>query len=185
MPTCSASAPAVFHSWQRYSTATSRCRCGPIRPPARWCRSTRGTHRSCSIMSDLVALALGGYAPWLLAYGCFVVFLAAIVRGFSGFGFSLLAITSLSLLMPPAAAIPSIFMLEIAASIHLLPSVWKEVHWRSLIWLLVGCVIATPLGVWALASVPPAPMKIALSIFVIVAGLAFAVGYRLKHMPGP
>lgn len=135
-------------------------------------------------MSDLVALALGGYAPWLLAYGCFVVFLAAIVRGFSGFGFSLLAITSLSLLMPPAAAIPSIFMLEIAASIHLLPSVWKEVHWRSLIWLLVGCVIATPLGVWALASVPPAPMKIALSIFVIVAGLAFAVGYRLKHMPG-
>jgi uncharacterized membrane protein YfcA len=135
-------------------------------------------------LPDALAFALGGHAPWILAYGCLVVFLAAIVRGFSGFGFSLLAITALSLLMPPAAAIPSIFMLEIAASLHLLPGVWKDVHWRSLTWLLVGCLIATPLGVWALASVPAPPMKIALSVFVIVAGLAFARGFRLQRMPG-
>ncbi|MDZ4736295.1 MAG: sulfite exporter TauE/SafE family protein [Rhodospirillaceae bacterium] len=129
-------------------------------------------------------LALGGHTPWLLAYGCLVVFLAAIVRGFSGFGFSMLAITAISLLMPPAAIIPAIFMLEIAASLHLLPAVWKQVHWRSLIWLIVGCAIATPLGVLALASVPAAPMKIALAVFVIVAAIAFVRGWQLVTMPG-
>ena len=134
-------------------------------------------------MSDYLALALGDHEPWLIVYGCIVVFVCAIVRGFSGFGFSLLAITAISLLMPPSAVIPSIFMLEVAASLHLLPGVWKDVHWRSLIWLIVGCLIATPLGVWALASVPEAPMKIAMAVFVLVAAFAFFRGFRLKTMP--
>ena len=59
-----------------------------------------------------------------------LIFLAAIVRGYSGFGFSLLAITSLSLIHPLTLVIPAVFMMEIAASIHMLPSVWREVHWR-------------------------------------------------------
>ena len=69
-----------------------------------------------------------------------LVFLAAIVRGYSGFGFSLLAITSLSLIFPPAQVIPAIFMLEIAASLHMLPAIWRDVHWRSLSILLMGTV---------------------------------------------
>jgi uncharacterized protein len=83
--------------------------------------------------------------PILLASG--LVFLAAIVRGYSGFGFSLLAITSLSLVFAPAQVIPAIFMLEIAASLHMLPSIWRDVHWRSLGFLLTGTIIGTPVGV--------------------------------------
>ena len=44
------------------------------------------------------------------------IFLAAIVRGFSGFGFSLLSITAIALILPVAQIVPSIFLLEIAAS---------------------------------------------------------------------
>ena len=68
----------------------------------------------------------------LLAADITIVFLAAIVRGYSGFGFSLLAVTALSLLYAPAIVIPSVFLLEIAASIHLLPGLWRDIHWRSL-----------------------------------------------------
>ena len=68
-----------------------------------------------------------------LAYAITCIFLAAIVRGFSGFGFSLLAISALSLVYAPAEIVPSIFMLELAASLNLLPSIWKDVHWRSLL----------------------------------------------------
>src|SRR6185312_16834223 len=66
--------------------------------------------------------------PWVTAYSIACVFGAAIVRGYSGFGFSLLAITALSLALPPAEIVPSIFMLEIAASLHLLPSIWRDIH---------------------------------------------------------
>jgi uncharacterized protein len=123
---------------------------------------------------------------WLpLIFACVCIFGAAIVRGFSGFGFSLLSITALSLVYAPAQIIPSIFMLEVAASLHLLPSIWKDIHWRSLLPLTLGCLIATPLGVWALANVPARPMQIALALFVLAASFALWRGYALKSMPGP
>jgi uncharacterized protein len=122
---------------------------------------------------------------WELAYVITCIFLAAIVRGFSGFGFSLLSITSLSIVLPPAQVVPSIFMLEVAASIRLLPEVWKDIHWRSLAPLLLGCLVATPFGVWLLAHVPAPPMQIALGIFVFTASVLLWLGLALKSMPGP
>ena len=120
-----------------------------------------------------------------LTFAIFVIFLAAIVRGFSGFGFSLLSITALSLVYAPAEIVPSIFMLELAASLNLLPSIWKDIHWRSLGPLTLGCLVATPIGVWFLAHIAPAPMQIALSVFVLAATALLWRGYALKSMPGP
>jgi uncharacterized membrane protein YfcA len=119
-----------------------------------------------------------------LAYAILCVFGAAIVRGYSGFGFSLLAVTSLSLVLPPAQFIPSIFMMEIAASIYMLPGVWKEIHWKAILWLAIGCLIGTPFGVYALAHFPPAPMILALAVFVTAAAIALLRGFALKQMPG-
>jgi uncharacterized protein len=120
----------------------------------------------------------------ILAFACFIIFVAAIVRGYSGFGFSLLSITALSLLFPPAEIVPSIFMLELAASLNLLPSIWKDIHWKSLAPLTLGCLIATPIGVWFLANIPEAPMQMALAIFVLVAVVLLWRGFALKSMPG-
>jgi cytochrome d ubiquinol oxidase subunit I len=52
----------------------------------------------------------------LLAYGMACVFGAAVVRGYSGFGFSLLAVTSLSLFLEPRDVVPAIFMNLIVGS---------------------------------------------------------------------
>jgi uncharacterized membrane protein YfcA len=111
------------------------------------------------------------------------VFAAAFVRGYSGFGFSLLAITSMSLLLPPAEIIPPIFMMEVLASLSLLPGIWKDIHWRALGLLLAGCAIATPIGVWLLVAIPAAPMKIALAIVVLVAVALLSRGYARQTMP--
>lgn len=113
-----------------------------------------------------------------------LVFLAAIVRGYSGFGFSLLAVTSLSLIYSPAEIVPSIFLMEVAASLHLLPGIWNDIHWRSILLLLVGCAIGTPFGVWALANVPAAPMQIALGLFVLLSTALLWSGYKMTRMPG-
>lgn len=119
-----------------------------------------------------------------LAAAIAIVFLAAIVRGYSGFGFSLLAITALSLLYAPATIIPSIFLLEIAASIHLLPGLWRDIHWRSLIPLVIGTGIGTPIGLTFLTTIPAAPMQIALGLCVLLVTCLLWVGFALKTMPG-
>ncbi|MDF2765475.1 MAG: hypothetical protein K0S81_2469 [Rhodospirillales bacterium] len=118
-----------------------------------------------------------------IAYGLVCILGAAFVRGYSGFGFSLLAVTALSLRLAPAEIVPSIFMMEIAASVHLLPSIWREVHWRAIGMLLIGYTIAVPLGVWLLASMPQAPMKIALGLAVLVSTLLLMRGFALRRMP--
>lgn len=122
---------------------------------------------------------------WPVAlYAMACVFGAAIVRGYSGFGFSLLAITSLSLALPLAETIPPVFMMEVAASLSLLPGIWRDIHWKALGLLWFGCLVGTPVGVWLLASVPAAPMKIGLAGAVLAAvGLLWS-GYVRKSMPG-
>jgi uncharacterized protein len=113
-----------------------------------------------------------------------IVFGAALVRGFSGFGFSLLAISGLSLIYPLQDVIAPIFMMEVAASLNLLPAIWRDIHWRSLMPLTLGCLIATPIGVYLLANVPAQPMQLALSVFVLVATVLLWKGFALKSMPG-
>ena len=124
-------------------------------------------------------------SPAIIGYSLICIFLAAIVRGYSGFGFSLLVITALSLVLPPAEIVPSIFMLEVAASLHLLPGIWRDVHWKSLAPLTLGCLLATPIGVYFHANVPAPPMQVALALFVLTATLLLWRGFALKTMPGP
>jgi uncharacterized membrane protein YfcA len=124
-------------------------------------------------------------AGWpILAATSALIFLAAVVRGFSGFGFSLLAITAISLFMPAREIVPSIFLLEVAASLNMIPSIWREIDWRGLAFLLIGYVIALPFGVYALANVPAPPMQLALGLFVIVTAVMMLRGFRLEQTPG-
>jgi uncharacterized protein len=91
----------------------------------------------------------------------------------------------MSLVLPPAAIIPSIFMMEIAASLSLLPSIWENIHWRALCLLWLGCLIGTPLGVQFLAALPEAPMKVALGVAVLGAAALLWSGYSRTSMPTP
>jgi len=120
-----------------------------------------------------------------LLYAVLCVFGAAVVRGYGGFGFALLAVTSLSLLLPPAQIVPSILLMDVVASLHLLPTVWRDIHWRSLRWLTLGCLTGTPFGVYALAHLPAVPMTLGLAVFVMTAALFLARGHALKSLPGP
>jgi uncharacterized membrane protein YfcA len=120
---------------------------------------------------------------WVAAYSIACVFGASIVRGYAGFGFSLFAITSLSLVLPLADILPPVFMMEVAASLSLLPSIRKDIQWRALAVLWFGCLVGTPIGVKFLASVPAAPMKLALALAVLVAVGLLWNGYVRKSFP--
>lgn len=115
---------------------------------------------------------------------CTLVLVAGIIRGYSGFGFSIIAVTGLSMALPPAEIVPVILLLEIAASTWLLPRVWHDIHWRSLSWLSVGVLIGTPGGVYLLSSIPPEPMRVAISLAVLGLALMLRLGISLKKMPG-
>lgn len=112
------------------------------------------------------------------------VFVAGIIRGYSGFGFAMVAVTSMSLVIPPVRVVPLVLILEVFASMSLVPQVWKDIDWYSLRWLLGGSIIATPFGAYLLANIPAEPMRISISLLVLVAAFLLIRGWAWKQMPG-
>jgi uncharacterized membrane protein YfcA len=125
-----------------------------------------------------------GLDPVSLIVTVVSVFVAGIIRGYSGFGFAMVAVTSMSLVLPPVIAVPTVLILEVLASIRLVPQVWNDIDWYSLRWLLIGSLLATPFGVYLLANIPEAPMRISISLLVLAAAFLLMRGWAWKQMPG-
>ena len=107
-----------------------------------------------------------GLSPQISIYAILCIFVAAVIRGYSGFGFSALTVSSLSFVLPPIEIIPLVFLLEIAASINMLPMVWKEVDWKILKWLILGNVVGTPFGIFLLVNINQEIIRFTISILV-------------------
>ena len=124
-----------------------------------------------------------GLSPAATAYAVVCMLVAGFVRGFAGFGMSALMVLSLGLVLPPKAVVPSAFMLEVLASLRMLPAVRRDVQWRIAGLLLAGGAVGIPLGIHALAMVPDRPMRIVLSVFVLCVVVVLWTGFRLKTTP--
>jgi uncharacterized membrane protein YfcA len=121
------------------------------------------------------------WGPWLYL-GC-VVFVAGIVRGLTGFGFSALCFFALAPVLSPLAIVPLMFALESAASLHLLRRVWGDVPRRWLAFLLVGSAIGIPVGVWLLSYWSADQVRSITGVVVLVACLLLLSGVQLFRKP--
>ena len=120
----------------------------------------------------------------MLLYSFSAILIAAVIRGYSGFGFSALTVTSLSLILPPAEVVPTAFLLEIAASMFMLPMVWRSIDWQKLNWLVLGILAGTPAGLLFLAEVPQDPVRFAISGLVLVACFLLWKNVRIRSEGG-
>lgn len=75
------------------------------------------------------------------------VFIAGLVRGFSGFGMTALIVASLSLFLPPKELIAVAYFLELAASVLLVRGGWVIADRKIAITLLFGNWLGYPFGV--------------------------------------
>ena len=125
-----------------------------------------------------------GLSPGMLFYAFLAILIAAVIRGYSGFGFSALTVTSLSLILPPAEVVPTAFLLEIAASMFMLPMVWRSIDWQKLNWLVLGIFAGTPAGLLFLAEVPQDPVRFTISGLVLVACFLLWKNVRIRSEGG-
>jgi uncharacterized membrane protein YfcA len=122
--------------------------------------------------------------PVEYAFFALVILVAGYVRGYGGFGFSMITVAGLTLLFPPAAVVPAVLLLEIVASTYLIIGVWREVDWRALMWLTAGVIAGTPLGVWLLGVLPEHLLKISIAVVVAILAGLLRSGFRPRHSPG-
>jgi len=83
-----------------------------------------------------------------------IIALASFVMGLAGFGIGLVALAFLPFVMSPVTAIVLTTLYALVFSAVIVAPLWREIEPVRLGQLLVGTVIGTPLGVWALAVLP-------------------------------
>jgi uncharacterized membrane protein YfcA len=130
-----------------------------------------------------------GFHPVTLSWIGLATLAAFIVRGLSGFGSALIGIGALTIVLPPAQVVPAFFGLELLTTVNLLPSVWRQIDWRSLRWVIAGCALTTPIGLTALAHLNPNPMRLVVSACLATIALLMLSGvaqrFTPRSTPGP
>lgn len=101
---------------------------------------------------------------------CGVIFLAGIVRGFSGFGLSALTMAAAALIVPPVQLIPALWFVELTASLLLMRGGFRDGDMKIALPLFVGGTAGWPLGLWLTTSVDVETSR--LVALLLVAALA-------------
>ncbi len=112
--------------------------------------------------------------------------IAGLCRGFAGFGLSALIVTSMTLVLLPKEVVPIALLLEMLSSLVMARMTWSAIQWSLLRWLFAGAAIGVPVGVLMLKAIPADPLRIVISIAVLIAsGLLFFGRHFMLKESGP
>lgn len=111
-------------------------------------------------------------------------FVAGVVRGFSGFGLSAVLVASGSFFVAPKALIPSAQVLEVIASVWMIPGVWRDVNWKWLTPMAFGYAVSVPVGVLALAYAPRDAIRVGGCLVLLFASICLLLNARPRLPDG-
>ena len=111
-----------------------------------------------------------------------IVFVASIIRGFNGFGFSATCISGFSFILPPIEIVPMILMLEVIISIFMFPYVWKKINWKFVFQLLIGIIIGSPLGLYLLKYLSPTVTHLSICLIIIFFSILLMKGFTSQKI---
>jgi uncharacterized protein len=113
------------------------------------------------------------------------VLLAAITQQVSGFGYALLAVPLLSILVGPKDAVAIATVSGATASTLMAVRLWGLVDQPTPRRMAGGAVVGMPIGIIGLRELPEDPLRIALAVVVLAMVAVLASGYRFRsRRPG-
>lgn len=130
----------------------------------------------------LAALGLNSYVA--LSVVAVAVLSAGILRGFVGFGASLVIVMVLSVVVGPVAAVPIANLTGLPSGFQLLPDALRHSERSFVITFGVSAFVAAPLGALVLVTTEPDVMKMAISLFVLAMVMMLYRGWRIAKRPG-
>ncbi len=111
------------------------------------------------------------------------VFLASVLRGFTGFGFGLAAVPLLSLVLPPARVVTLVVLLQVIVGASDLRQAWRLCDWRAIGGLLPGLALGIPTGLAILIHLPANPVRLVIGVVIAASVILLWRGAHLPRRP--
>jgi uncharacterized protein len=118
--------------------------------------------------------------PLTTAYMAVVLFGAAFVRGYSGFGFAALVITGAALVTDPFHFVPVVLIVDIFLTIAQARGIWPHIAWRRVAGLFGGALLGVPLGLTILMAAGLDLARAVISVFVLLMCAALWSGWKWR-----
>ena len=103
-----------------------------------------------------------------------------VMRGFAGFGSTILTVSLLSFLMPPSDAVLIALSTDVLVMVPIFPKAAKEAEWKPVIPIVIGAFIVTPLGAWILVIASPENIRILIAFLVIGSACLLLSGWKYQ-----
>jgi uncharacterized protein len=110
-------------------------------------------------------------------YVIFIVFIASIIRGFNGFGFSAICISGFSFILPAIEIVPIILALEVVISIFMVPYIWNKIDWTFVFKIISGMIIGSPIGLYLLKYLNPQTTHLSVCLLIIFFSILLMKGF--------
>lgn len=108
-----------------------------------------------------------------------VLLAAGALQGFCGFGYSLLAMPLLLLMMPARTAVPALCVTGIALNGILLYRTRRSFDLKGLLPLALAGALFTPVGVWLIREIDPRTAKTVIGAGVALMAVGLLLNFRL------
>ena len=116
---------------------------------------------------------------WVLLVAIIVFFFAGFIQSLAGFGFSLVSIPILIILIDPKLLIPAIIIHGTVINISLFLKVRVNVQPGRIAPLIVAAIAGIPIGTWILIVVDQDIFKLFVGLLIMLFGIAFLMNFRI------
>jgi uncharacterized membrane protein YfcA len=103
---------------------------------------------------------------------------AGLMRGFAGVGSGMLMAPFFVHIFGPVATVGIVTLIEAVVTLQLLPSVWRDITWKTIMPIGLAAACVMPFGSWALVTVAPETIQVGVALLVVVSVLILMLGWR-------
>ncbi|MDB1126016.1 sulfite exporter TauE/SafE family protein [Vibrio algarum] len=113
-----------------------------------------------------------------------VVMLAALVRGYAGFGFTAIAVVGMNFFLSPQQSIPVVLGLDVLCSVGLLRQAIRQADMSTFKVLTLGSILGIPFGLSLLVLIPEEVLKLLICIAILLFSMVLIFDFRLRSAEG-
>jgi uncharacterized membrane protein YfcA len=112
------------------------------------------------------------------------VLISSTLAGMSGFGFGLITVPLLAMVIAPQVVVPTVRVLSIWISVLVLLDAWRSLSLRSSWLLITGSLAGVPFGTYLLSVWDASTLKVFIGSLTVLFALALMSGVRMQVREG-